>query len=125
MSLDLKEVRVPTPRVRAERLLAALEAHGPVNEYKAAGAISPNDGVAILRPSEAGMAMTLADGTVLGETMRVVMLQQDDPTYTAVLTPATFGGGTTMTFDAVNESEVLIWVAGGWTERPGGSSTIA
>lgn len=125
MSLTVKEVRVPTPRIRAERILSALEAHGPVNEYSAAGAIDPGDGVAILRPSAAAMAMTLADGTIAGETMLVKMLQQDDPTYTAVLTPANMTGGTTITFDAVDELAVLIWDGAGWAVRSGETATVA
>jgi hypothetical protein len=128
MSLDLKEVRVPTPRVRAERILALLEAHGPLNEYNAAGAIDPGDGVALIRATAAAMALTLADGNVSGETMLVKLIDFDEAIPgTAVLTPANFTNGATMTFDAKNESEVLIWdeVAGAWEARVGGSSTIA
>lgn len=126
MGLTLKEVRNPVPLVRAARLQAALEAHGEVNEYNAAGAISPNDGVALLRANAVGQAMTLADGTVPGETMLVRLLEIPAAGGTIVLTPTTFADGATMTFDAEGEQEVLIWVAvNGWTVRPGGSSTIA
>ena len=126
MGLTLKEVRNPVPRVRAEKVLAALEAAGPVNEYIAAGAISPNDGVALLKATAVGQAMTLADGTVPGETMLVRLLEVGVTGGTIVLTPTTFADGATMTFDAAGESETLIWVTTtGWTVRPGGSSTIA
>lgn len=127
MALELKEVRVPTKRVRAEKLLAALEANGPVNEYNAAGAIDPSDGVALLRSTSAGMAMTLADGTVAGETMHIKCTKIGTlGTDTIVVTPATFADGTTITFDAENEFIVLIWIAAtGWTKRPGNSATVA
>ena len=119
MGLTLKEVRVPTPRVRAEKILAALLAGGDLNEYNAAGAIAVTDGVAMLRATSVGMAMTLADsGVGPGDTIRLELVKQDDPTYTAVVTPATFADGTTLTFDAVGEYAVLIWVAAtGWTVK--------
>jgi hypothetical protein len=121
MSLTLKEVRVPTPRVRAEKILAALLSAGDFAEYSAAGAISVEDGVALLRPSEAAMAMTLADtATGPGDCIRIEMVEQDDATYTAVLTPATLDGGTTITFDAVGDYIVLQWVVTiGWTKKAG------
>ena len=127
MSLTLKEVRVPTPTRRAKRIMALLESNGPVNEYEAAGAISPNDGAALLSSSEAALAMTLADATYEGETIH---LKCDDLTTvgvdTIVVTPTTLNGGTTITFDAVDEHVVLIWFTTvGWQPRPGFSATIA
>lgn len=127
MSLDLKEVRVPTPTRRAEKILALLEAHGPINAYSAAGAISPNDGAALLSSAEAALAMTLADGTFVGETIH---LKCDDLTIpgtdTIVVTPVTLNGGTTLTFDAKDEHVVLIWnTTVGWSPRAGFSATLA
>lgn len=126
MSLDLKNVRVPTPRVRAELLLACLEGNGVLNEYSAAGAISEDDGVAILRSKEAGMAMTLADATIPGATIHLKCLSLGTPgTDTIVVTPTTFADGATLTFDATNEEAVLIWVTtNGWTLRSG-NATVA
>jgi hypothetical protein len=121
MSLTLKEVRVPTPRVRGEKILAALLSQGDFTEYNAAGAISIEDGVALLRPTAAAMAMTLADsGVGPGDPIRIEMVEQDDPTYTVVLTPATLNGGTTITFSAAGDYIVLIWVdTVGWTRKAG------
>jgi plastocyanin len=126
MGLTLKEVRVPTPRVRAEKILAALLAGGDLNEYNAAGAIAVTDGVAMLRATSVGMAMTLADsGVGPGDTIRLELVKQNDPTHTVVVTPATLNGGTTITFDAVGEYIVLIWVdTVGWTEKVG-TATVA
>lgn len=120
MSLTIREVRNPIKRTRAERIRAALLSAGDLAEYAAAGAIAPTDSVALLRLDSVGMAMTLADGTIPGETMRIEVLDSDDPTYTAVVTPTTLVGGTTITFSAIGEYAVLIWVTTvGWTLRTG------
>jgi hypothetical protein len=125
MSLTIREVRNPVKRHRAERIRAALQSGGDIAEYAGAGAIAPTDSVAILRPTSAGEAMTLADGTIPGEAIRIEMQQQDDPTFTAVVTPVTFAGGATLTFDAVFKYAVLIWVTtNGWTLRTG-DATVA
>jgi len=126
MSLAIKSVKVPTPRARAEQLLACLEANGPYNEYLAAGAIDPDDGVAVLRTKAAGQAMTLADATIPGATMHLKCLGIGTPgTDTIVVTPATFADGATLTFDAKDENAVLIWVTtNGWTLRSG-NATVA
>jgi hypothetical protein len=124
--LALKEVRNPVKLVRAERILAALLASGDFAEYAAAGAISIEDSVALLRPSAIGQALTLADtGTGPGDCIRIEMIQQKDPTFTAVLTPATLAGGTTITFSAKGDYIVLQWVVTtGWT-RKAGNAVIA
>lgn len=126
MSLSIAEVRNPIKRVRAEKIRASLLAGGDCSEYSAAGAVAVTDGVALLRPSEAAMAMTLADSAVgPGDCIRLEMTDQDDPTYTAVLTPTTLNGGTTITFDAVGEYVVLMWVVTvGWTVKAG-DATVA
>lgn len=126
MSLTLKEVRNPVPRVRAEKIRAALLGGGDCNEYSAAGAVDVEDALAVLRATSVGMAMTLADSAVgPGDAIRLELVKQDDPTHTVVLTPATLNGGTTITFDAVGEYIVLIWVTTvGWT-RKAGDATVA
>lgn len=130
--LEVREVRVPTKRVRAEAIqgkfadLDDLLDGMQVNAYAAAGAIAPEDGLAFLDATEAGMAMTLADGSVVGETMHVILRSiAEDGVDTAVITPANLTGGSTLTFDEVNQRETLIWVGAAWTPRPNGGSTIA
>lgn len=128
MSLNLKEVRVPTPSRRAKRILALLESNGPVEEYDAASpTISPNDGAALLSSSEAALAMTLADATHEGETIHLKCDELVTPGVdTIVVTPTTLDGGTTLTFDAVDEHAVLIWFTTvGWQVRAGFSATLA
>ena len=126
MSLTVNEVRVPTPTRRAKKILALLESNGPVNEYNAAGAISPNDGAALLSSSVAAQAMTLANATHEGETIHLKCDELTVPgTDTIVVTPATLDGGTVLTFDAVDEHAVLIWFTTvGWQVRPGFTAAL-
>jgi len=124
--LTLREVRNPIKTVRAARLRAAMEAGGDVNEYIAAGAIAASDGVALFRATEVGMAMTLADGVIPGETMLLELAQIKAAGGTVVVTPVTLNGGATITFAAVDERAVLIWVtATGWNVRTGETATVA
>jgi hypothetical protein len=120
--LVLKEVRNPVKRVRAQKILDILnaadvgQAAGQSNVYDAAGAIDPADDVAVLDATSVGMAMTLADGTTAGETMKLY-LRSITNSDTVVLTPANLAGGTTITFDAVGEYAVLIWNGAAWAVR--------
>ena len=125
MPLRIDEVRVPTPRVRAQRILTLLEAHGLVNEYRAAGAIDPNDGAAIIRPDSVGMALTLADGSIISETMVIRMVEKEKPSWTAVVTPANLAGGTTLTFNSLDDFAVLIWTGAAWGVRGGNTAVLA
>lgn len=126
MSLTINEVRVPVPLQRARKVRNAILSNGDSQSVSAAGAVAPENAVVYIQPTEAAMALTLADGSVSGETMRLVMTTQSDSTYTAVLTPANLTGGTTITFDAVDEYAVLIWdgVGGAWVVRAG-DATVA
>ena len=130
MSLTLKEVRVPTPERRASKILAALESNGPLAEYNVAGAISPNDGVAVLRTKIADQAMTLADGIVAGQSIAIRCIDLAIPGVdTVVVTPANLTGGTTITFNAVDDLIVLIWdivpATDAWAVKPGNTAVVA
>lgn len=124
MSLTLNEVRVPTPLARARKVYNALLSGGDSQSISAAGAVAPENAVCYIQPSEAAMALTLADGTTAGETIRLVMTTKSQPTYTAVLTPTNLAGGTTLTFDARDEYAVLIWNGTAWAVRAG-DATLA
>lgn len=120
MSLTIKEVRNPITRVRAEKIRASLLAGGDLGEYSSAGAIAPTDGVAMLDGTVDAQAMTLADGTIPGESIRVECRSLAAGVNSIVLTPVTLNGGTTVTFAAKDEYVVLIWVTTvGWTPRTG------
>ena len=127
--LALKEVRVPTKTVRATKIKAKFDDLDDLLDamktsyYAAAGAISVQDGLAILTANSVGQAMTLAVGTVVGQTMHVI-LKAKTATGTAVIT-ATFTGGTTLTLSAVGQRATLIWVGAAWTPRPGFGGVLA
>lgn len=73
--LALKTVRVPIKLERALEIKAKFDDLDDFLDaikttvYSAAGAISPTDGFAIFDSAIAGMAMTLANGTIVGETI--------------------------------------------------------
>jgi hypothetical protein len=127
--LTFRDVRVPTKRVRA----AAIEAKMAdlddrldaikTTSYIAAGAIAVSDGFAILTANSAAQAMTLAVGTVVGQTMSLI-LRAKTATGTVVIT-GTFTGGTTLTLSAVNQRATLIWVGAAWTPVPGFGGILA
>jgi hypothetical protein len=127
--LAIKEVRNLTKLVRA------IAAYGKLADlddyldgiqtsyYAAAGAISPQDGLAVLTANAPAQAMTLAAGSVVGETLNVI-LREKTATGTAVIT-GTFTGGTTLTLSAVGQRATLIWVGAAWTPRPGFGGVLA
>ena len=127
--LNLASVRVPTTRSRANAILAKFDDADDLLDaiktsfYTAAGAISVQDGLAVLTADSAAQAMTLAVGTVVGQTLHVI-LKAKSATGTAVIT-ATFTGGTTLTLSAVGQRATLIWVGAAWTPRPGFGGVLA
>lgn len=68
-----------------------------------------------------GDTFTLANGTA-GQIMYIIC---EDATGTSTITPATFGGGTSVTFNAVGDSVALMYTAGtGWNIVGGNSYTV-
>ena len=68
-----------------------------------------------------GDIMTIANGTA-GQVIYVIC---EDATGTVTVTPSTFGGGTSITFDAVGDAVTLVYTAGtGWNVVGGNSYTI-
>lgn len=60
----------------------------------------------------AAIAATLADGLFPGQ-LKIIKLTTKD-TNNLVVTPANFGDGTTLTFDATGEVAVLVWDGADW-----------
>lgn len=68
-----------------------------------------------------GDIMTIVNGTA-GQIIYVIC---EDATGTVTVTPDTFGGGTSITFDAVGDAITLVYTAGtGWNIVGGNSYTI-
>ena len=71
-----------------------------------------------------GDALTLADGTA-GQQLTVIYVAEGAGGDTAVLTPTTLAGGTTITFNALGDSADLTYSAtGGWYMH-GGTAVVA
>jgi hypothetical protein len=127
--LSLASVRVPTKRSRANAILAKFDDLDDrldaikTTAYVAAGAIAVSDGFAILTANSVGQAMTLAVGTVVGQTMSII-LRAKTATGTAVIT-GVFTGGTTLTLSVVGQRATLIWVGAAWTPVPGFGGVLA
>ena len=122
--LSLAQVRIPIKLSRATALktkfddlddyLDALK----TTVYSAAGAISPTDGFVIIDSASAGLAMTLANGAVDGETMNV-LFRTKTGAGTVVITPANLASGTTWTLATAGQRGQLIWISPDWNLRPG------
>jgi len=85
-----------------------------VEALSGAGAANITDLVTEVTATATGNVVTLANGTA-GQMKIVSMVGEAAGTDTVVLTPATFAGGTTITFDTVGESATLIYNATiGW-----------
>ena len=85
-----------------------------VQALAGAGAANITDLVTEVTAAGTGDVVTLANGTA-GQMKIVSMVGEAAGTDTVVLTPATFAGGTTITFDTVGESATLIYNATiGW-----------
>ena len=68
-------------------------------------------------------AVTLANG-IAGQLKILYTKVETTSGQTTVVTPATFAGGTTMTFDAVGDNALLYYSAIGWV-MIGGNATVA
>jgi hypothetical protein len=86
-----------------------------------AGAVDVTNAFTSLTTTGAAQALTLADGTV-GE-VKVIVHTVDGGS--AVLTPTTKIGFTTITFTAVGDSAMLIYTAAGWAVIGSKGVTIA
>jgi len=86
-----------------------------------AGAVDVTNAFTSLTTTGASQALTLADGTV-GE-IKVIVHTVDGGS--AVLTPTTKIGFTTITFTAVGDSAMLIYTAAGWAVIGSKGATIA
>ena len=79
-----------------------------VQALAGAGAADVTNLVTEVTAAGTGDVVTLANGTA-GQMKIVSMVGEAAGTDTVVLTPATFAGGTTITFDTVGESATLIY----------------
>tara|TARA_R110000868_G_scaffold153905_3_gene379869 strand:- start:476 stop:1186 length:711 start_codon:yes stop_codon:yes gene_type:complete len=82
----------------------------------ASGALSTSIQISYLNTTSAAQALTLANGTVIGQ-VKYVSMTVFGAGNNAVLTPANLAGYTTITFNSVGDTVSLVWggtAAGGW-----------
>lgn len=94
---------------------------GGVQSLSGAGAVDVTNLVTSLTTTGAAQALTLADGTA-GE-MKIIVHAVDGGS--AVLTPTTKIGFSTITFTAVGDSVMLVYTSAGWAIVGSRGVTIA
>jgi hypothetical protein len=94
-----------------------------VQALTAAGAINLTDPVTTLAVGAGNLAFTLADGEA-GQIKVIKLISTGGGD--AVITPATFHDGTTLTLDTVNESVILVYHATlGWMIASNNGGAVA
>lgn len=88
------------------------------------GAVAVTGRIHEITTTGAGDAMTLANGTA-GQRLTVLYVAEGAGADTAVMTPTTLAGGTTITFNALGDSCDLTYSATGGWYMTGGTATLA
>lgn len=78
------------------------------------GAVNLTDLITEVTTTGTGDALTLADGTA-GQVKIITYVAEGAGADTAILTPTTLAGGTTITFNNLGEGVTLVYGTGGWT----------
>lgn len=79
------------------------------------GAITPIRYLTNFESTGAADALTMIDGTVIGQMKKIVYYVEAGAGDSAVLTPDNFASGTTITFATVGEFALLQWNGTNWT----------
>ena len=110
-------------RATPDKLLSGDKTVGTTEAVNSATALSLDTLVTELTTGGSGLAMTLANG-VVGQIKIITMVV--DGGGTATLTPATFANGTTIAFDAINETVMLLYANTiGWVVISNSGATVA
>jgi hypothetical protein len=98
---------------------------GSVQALTGAGAVNLTDLITEITAENTGDALTLADGSA-GQVKIISYVAESAAGDTAVLTPTTLAGGTTITFDSVGDAAILVYnTTAGWTIVGSNSVTVA
>ena len=110
-------------RTTPDVLLSGDKTVGTTEAVSTATALSLDTMISELTTGGSGLAMTLANG-VVGQIKIITMVV--DGGGTATLTPATFANGTTIAFDAVNETVMLVYANTiGWVVVSNSGATVS
>ncbi len=97
---------------------------GSVQSLSGPGAVNVTTVTTAFTSTATGNALTLADG-VAGQLKAIVYVAEAAGADTGVLTPANFGNGTTITFNAVGESVLLQFLGTDWWIVSNNGATVA
>lgn len=97
---------------------------GSVQALSGPGAVNVTTLTTAFTSTGTGDALTLADG-VAGQFKAIVYVAETAGADTGVLTPANFGNGTTITFNAVGESVLLQFLGTDWWVVSNNGATVA
>jgi hypothetical protein len=97
---------------------------GSVQALSGPGAVNVTTLTTAFTSTGTGDALTLADG-VAGQLKVIVYVAETAGADTGVLTPANFGNGTTITFNAVGESVLLQFLGTDWWIVSNNGATVA
>lgn len=97
---------------------------GSVQALSGPGAVNVTTLTTAFTSTGAGDALTLSDG-VAGQLKAIVYVAEAAGGDTGVLTPANFGNGTTITFNAVGESVLLQFLGTDWWIVSNNGATVA
>lgn len=99
--------------------------YGSVQSLTGAGAVNTTDLITEITAENTGDALTLANGSA-GQVKIISYVAESAGGDTAVLTPTTLAGGTTITFDSVGDAATLVYsTTSGWTIVGSNSVTVA
>jgi len=88
--------------------------HTSTGSRSGPGAVGLTDIVVEITTTGTGNALTLANGTD-GQVLKLVYKAETTGTDTAILTPTTYAGGSTITFTDIGDTATLIYkTTGGW-----------
>jgi hypothetical protein len=97
---------------------------GGVQALSGAGAADVTNLVTELTTGAGAAAVTLADGTTVGQ-MKIITMVVDGG-GTATVTPATFANGSTLAFADVNDTVCLVWASTiGWVIVSNNGAVVA
>ena len=97
---------------------------GGVQALSGAGAADVTNLVTELTTAAGAAAVTLANGTTVGQ-MKIITMVVDGG-GTATVTPTTFANGTSMAFADVNDTVCLVWASTiGWVIVSNSGATVA
>ena len=110
-------------RATPNTLLSGNKTVGTTEAVNSATALSLNTMISELTTAGSGLAMTLANG-VVGQIKIITMVV--DGGGTATLTPTSFANGSTIAFDAVNETVMLVYANTiGWVVVSNSGATVS